>query len=226
MFVGAVVPTKQELSEAPWLLRVLGVRRTVVCRALQWLKRNNPLYAHVQIDEDELAGLSDGVDSQGVVPPGLLDAAFISQDVKAPAREQSSYVQTPDNPASRRVAAAETGSVLAETKRADAEFASAAPVLPQVDSDVEMRPASAVSSSPGAVSAVPASSAAATGLPADGVRKEAAKVPDEVPLSSSGVLDANGCGVSSQAIHSAALQKTLRRSAADRKSTRLNSSHT
>lgn len=63
------------------------VRRRRVREALQWLKNNNPLYANIEISEENLLGLpEDGV------PPEISLVAKYSSDIMSAEKEGAGYV--------------------------------------------------------------------------------------------------------------------------------------
>ncbi|KJA13878.1 hypothetical protein HYPSUDRAFT_209157 [Hypholoma sublateritium FD-334 SS-4] len=71
-------------STMPEMFRV---RRRRVKEALTWLKTNNPLYANIEISEENLHGLPvDGI------PPEIMLVAKYSSDVMAAEKEGAGYV--------------------------------------------------------------------------------------------------------------------------------------
>ena len=193
VFVGRAAPRKEQLAAEGWVRRVFGVRRWKVAAALQWLKRNNPLYAHVEIDSTAL----DALPNDGSVPASLWNAVQISTDVKAPAKEQSGYVQQPDNPATTRLDELAASSGLSDSKRGGVSRAGMS--QSSVDHSAERKqdwqdPVSGVRPRSGASKA-----------------KDAAPLL-EVPIRTSGWLDERGSTVSAQSVHSYAIQNALPRS--------------
>ena len=72
-----------------WLKGTFRVRRKVVYEALVWLRRNNPIYADIQIDEGCIASLpEDGV------PDELLAIVRCDENEDVAEKEKESYIST------------------------------------------------------------------------------------------------------------------------------------
>lgn len=84
IFIGCHTPQRHQLKH------ILTVRKTKVYNALQWLKRNNPLYHSIEINRSLIDKLPEDD-----VPECLWTTMQISTDVEAAENERSSYTPAP-----------------------------------------------------------------------------------------------------------------------------------
>lgn len=89
--IGVTIIGPKNLPEST-LPGFLRVRRGRVASALSWLKKNNPLYADITINQDRLSELP--VDD---IPPQILATTRFSSDTVSLERERSGYVASRDD---------------------------------------------------------------------------------------------------------------------------------
>jgi hypothetical protein len=70
-----------------WLKKTFRVRRAIVYDALLWLRRNNPIYEDIEIDEDRLIGLPEDD-----IPDELLAIIRHDDDEQLAKKERESYL--------------------------------------------------------------------------------------------------------------------------------------
>ena len=81
MFIG----TKQLPMD--WMRKTFCVRQSKVYEALMWLKRNNPIYSNINVDQRRLGELPDDD-----IPYELLSVLREGMDEEAIERERESYM--------------------------------------------------------------------------------------------------------------------------------------
>jgi hypothetical protein len=84
LFVGYQIPKRNQLKN------ILTVRKKKVSQALQWLKKNNPLYRNVQINQSTIDKLPEDD-----VPECLWTTMQVSTHVEDGEHERASYIPNP-----------------------------------------------------------------------------------------------------------------------------------